>query len=102
MSVGRRSTFSSRAKLRMPCTIVRARPASRAMRSASSRAFVEVPSPSSSSSRCAYIRTTPSGLLISWAMPAAIWPIEASFSAWIRRSWFSLMLLIASSRREMR
>ena len=102
MSVGWRSTFSSRAKLRMPCTIERVLPASWAMRCASSRALGDEPSPSSSSSRCAYISTTPRGLLSSWAMPAAIWPMDASFSAWISRSWFSLMLLIASSRREMR
>ena len=44
----------------------------------------------SSFRRCAYIRTTPRGLLSSWAIPAAICPMEASFSAWIRRLWFSL------------
>ncbi len=39
-----------------------------------------------SSRRCAYIKTTPSGLLSSWAMPAASWPMLANFSACMRVS----------------
>ena len=41
----------------------------------------------SSSRRWVYISTTPRGLLISWATPAASWPMLASRSECIRVSW---------------
>ena len=103
MSVGSRSTFSSRAKFRMPLTIERERSDSRMMRSMSSNWRPLSGRPARSSFRMfAYIRITPRGLFSSWAIPAAICPMDASFSAWIRRLWFSFRSEIAVSSFVMR